>query len=1189
MHVGAPGTASPAVDAPAPAWGKPLGALLGAGGFAAVWDLPPGKVIKVAHTAHELSRARLIRESDALAAIGAPAVPQLHDRGVLPDGRAFIVMDRVTGTSVSDITTAPIRIADAIAIAAELLASLERMHAAHFVHRDLKPDNLVRTPRGNVVILDLGLARKIPTDPEDPTRASVQVGSLEYMPPEQLADSSSVDERSDLYAFGCILFELISGRPPFVGDAALLERAHAALRPPRLGALAQVPHAVEQLVHDCLAKDRARRPASAAEARARLLEAHDEPAVTQQHSVSVIREGKQPVVLLWAELPKVDRTLLAMLAGRRLVIASQRGRRVLAGVLGADHADPAAVAIAAARDVAAAGARVALHLDLLRVESAAGASTISGEPVDKPESWVPASPWTGVVLSRALAAVTRAATEPTPAGADWVALGAESTAVELFGRDAQLTDLVADAAVVLAPPTVGPAFDLLVGEPGVGKSTFAAELARRLTELNARVHLGQIPAPGTGRPAYTALGDLVPTPSGPLVRAIGDALRSAARERPTAIILDDLQQADHDLLDALEYATLGGEPLPLWILGITGPRLLTRRPQLGERAERRRRDALPPLDEDAAVTLAASLLRPAEYPPLRALRRLAGLAHGNPLHLSVLVREIHDKGAIRARPGGTHYLDTTALDELSPAALGPWLAARELAGLSVELVALARLCAVLGGEVRRDDLVAIVEAVERMGGATTTIDVDIGLAELTRAGLLTASAHGSEFASSLVEEGIYATTDEHERLALHRAALEHWRAGADDPALAERVAHHAEAAGDHALAGRAFVTLGERAELEHRALDADQAWSGAVRTLRALERSRARALLGRGRARARLQRMRDALVDLEEATQIAGTIGDRTLEVECLLESATVLDHLEGVDGEITRSNALVVRARELLVQSPEPGLSLDCDLADGRTLFREQKMRECANLLTGVLATAQQLGRHETATIAALLLGCALSDQKEIDKADRVFTHMIDDCTARGDRFHLAAVYGNRAWLWSARGDLDRTEADLRLVIQLARESGQAHFERIGTHNLAEHRLWRGDLDEALLLARRGLTVQTQASEGSTRPDRLLLARVLAATGLRDELRALLETFAADGEPGEEERVVLAILGAIANHSDAGWQDGVAQLASLFTQLRLEMGVLAARAGQLPPEARAELVEVARADPLWAPRAHEF
>src|SRR5439155_6749038 len=131
----------------------------------------------------------------------------------------------------------PLRELDAIAIGLATLESLERVHRASFVHRDLKPDNLVRRPDGSVVILDLGLARKLPRDPDDPTKAGVQVGSLEYIPPEQIADSAAVDVRADLYAFGCVLYELFAGRPPFVGDAAALERAHAALRPPRLGAL----------------------------------------------------------------------------------------------------------------------------------------------------------------------------------------------------------------------------------------------------------------------------------------------------------------------------------------------------------------------------------------------------------------------------------------------------------------------------------------------------------------------------------------------------------------------------------------------------------------------------------------------------------------------------------------------------------------------------------------------------------------------------------------------------------------------------------------------------------------------------------------------------------------------------------------------------------------------------------------
>jgi eukaryotic-like serine/threonine-protein kinase len=1167
---------------PPPPYPEPVGACLGVGGFASVWELGSERVIKVNHAAHELTRARLAREAEALAAIGAPAVPRLHEQGKFPDGRAWIVMDRVRGTTVAELTTAPVRIADAIAIGIATLDALEQVHAARFVHRDLKPDNLLRTESG-VVILDLGLARKLPTDPDDPTRAGVQVGSLEYMPPEQIADSASVDERSDLYAFGCILYELVAGRPPFVGDAAALERAHAALRPPRLGALASVSAAIELVVHDCLAKEPARRPRSAAEVRQRLRDTRDEPATNATRSLSMISEGKQPVVLLWAELPKVDRALLATLAGRRLVMASQRGRRVLAGVLGADHADPASVAIAAARDLAAAGARVALHLDLLRVASAGGASTIHGVPVEKPESWLPAAPWTGVVITRALASATQVATAPSDAGGDFLALGSESTRTELVGRDAQLSDLVADAAVVLRPAGPGPAFALLVGEPGVGKTSFANALAARLGELGARVHLGSVPPPGAGKPSHSALGELIGAPQGPVVRAVGDALRAAARTQPTAVILDDLHNADHDLLDALEYATLGGEPLPLWILGITGPRLLARRPQLGQRAERHRRDDLPPLDEDAAVALTASLLRPAEYPPLRVLRRLASMAHGNPLHLAVLVREIHERGAVRARPGGTHYLDTSALDELSPAALGPWLAARELAGLGVELVALARLCAVLGGEVARDDLVAIVEDVEQRGGATTTIDVDIGLRELVRAGILATTAHGYSFASSLVEEGVYATTDEQERLALHRAALEHWSHQVDDSAGAARVARHSEIVGDREMAARAFTALGEHAEREHRAFDADEAWSGVLRHREDRDAARARALLGRARARSRLQRMFDALADLDEAAAIAVQAQERALEVQALLMKATVLDHCD----DYVRSGEVTAQAKARFGDADQPDLAVDVRLAEVRTIFRTGAFEKSAPMLRELVDAAQRRGRTETETIAELLLGCALCDLHKPDEAEAVFARMIERCRANGDRFHLAAAYGNRAWLWAARGEIDKTTDDLRLVIQIARENGQAQLERAATHNLGEHLLWEGKLDEALLLARRGYALQSRAGEGSTRLDRFLLARVLAALSDRSELAQVLATFEGEADLSAADRALLTLLHSAAG--DAGWPAALAGLPELYQGMRIELAHLAARRGQLPAADKEEILALARMDAVWSRRLDEF
>ena len=1206
-HGGPVAEAAP-IEASPFAWPTNVGACLGAGGFASVWALGEDRVIKIAHASHELSRARIAREAEALRAIGEPAVPRCHDSGVLADGRAWIVMERIAGQTLGEVVAdGALRPGEAVTLGVSILDALSRVHAARFVHRDLKPDNLVRTERG-VVILDLGLARKLPDDPDDPTRANVQVGSLEYIAPEQIEDSANVDERSDIYSFGCVLYELLAGRPPFVGDAAALERAHTALRPPKLGAIVTIRAAVETLVLDCLAKEPARRP-QIADVRARLGVARDERtpqrahANAGPHSRSVIREGKQPVVLLWAELPRVDRALLGVLTGRRLVIVSQRGRKVLAVVLGGDHADPAAVAIAAARDLAAAGANVALHLEALRVTASGGTTTLAGLAIEKPETWLPRTGWSGVVLTSALASVIQAPTREVSPG--FRALGEAQEQVELVGREALLTDLVADAATALQglPRETGPvdrrsrrgssltatlrangpAFALLVGDPGVGKTAFAAALARRLGELGVRVHLGSVPAPGTGRPAHAALGELVGTPTGPALRAIGDALRAAARVKPLAVILDDLHFADHDLLDALEYATLGGEPMPLWVLGVTAPRLELRRPQLGSRAERRRRDVLASLDEDAAVALTATLLQPAEYPPLRALRRIASIAHGNPLHLVMLAREIHQRGAIRERPGGgAHYLDTTALDELSPAALGPWLAARELGELSVELAALARLCAVLGDAIDREELVAIVDAVERSGGATTTVDVDIGLRELVGAGILTQTEHGYAFRQPLVQEGIYATTHEDERLALHRAALAHWRARADDPQLAERVARHAEEVGDTAIAARAFATLGTHALADHRTLDADQAWSGALRNLGEPTADRVRALLGRARARSRLQRMFDALADLEQAVEVAVAIGDRALELAALIEQATVLDHCESFE----RSAEVAAHARTRITPDMPAGFAIDLELADARALFRRGQFAEAAARLRATLAAARTAHREETATIAALLLGCALSDLRQLDEAETVFGELIERCIAGGDRYHLGAAYGNRAWYWSARGLVDRTAQDLQLVIQLARELGQAQLERAATHNLGEHRLWEGALDDALQLARRGFALQARNGEGTTHPDRLLLARVFAARDDHHELVEVLSTF--DGETlSEEDQITCDFLRAIARNN--GIADVLGKTGQLFLQLRLELGALAARHRALPEHLRVELAELARTDPLWSARADEL
>ena len=98
----------------------------------------------------------------------------------------------------------------------------------------------------------------------------------------------------------------------------------------------------------------------------------------------------------------------------------------------------------------------------------------------------------------------------------------------------------------------------------------------------------------------------------------------------------------------------------------------------------------------------------------------------------------------------------------------------------------------------------------------------------------------------------------------------------------------------------------------------------------------------------------------------------------------------------------------------------------------------------------------------------------------------MIPLCEAHDDRFHLGVAYANRSWLWSVQGETERCNEDLRTVIQLAREIGQAQVERIATYNLGEALLWQGSLDEALQLARRSEALQLGHGEGAAKLDQL-------------------------------------------------------------------------------------------------------
>jgi non-specific serine/threonine protein kinase len=211
-------------------------------------------------SAHE----RFIREARAAASLSHPNVCQLFDIGD-HEGRPFLVMELLEGEALSDaLRRGPLPAAEAVQIALAILTALDALHARGFVHRDLKPSNVFLTKHG-VKLLDFGLARE--TRPaaiaaEDTTlaqgdapltMAGMIVGTPRYMAPEQLL-SAPVDGRTDLFAAGAVLFEMVSGKPAF-DDTNTMQLFHAVVyeQPPNLAGSAAIA-ALNRVVHRAMAK-----------------------------------------------------------------------------------------------------------------------------------------------------------------------------------------------------------------------------------------------------------------------------------------------------------------------------------------------------------------------------------------------------------------------------------------------------------------------------------------------------------------------------------------------------------------------------------------------------------------------------------------------------------------------------------------------------------------------------------------------------------------------------------------------------------------------------------------------------------------------------------------------------------------------------------------------------------------------
>lgn len=235
------------------------------------------KVLSTAHAAASDAVERFRREARAIAKLSHPNLVQLHDFGKSQDGRVFLAMELLSGKTLDEHAEKGLAWREAVRLAVQATFALEAAHGAGLVHRDLKPQNLFLTDDGELKLLDFGVAMALADTAADEKRQKgfAVFGTPEYMAPEQVA-GEAVDARCDVYALGCVLYELVTGSRPFEGSPVVVmgkQLREAPERPTHRAPTTVIPGELETVILKALAKNKDDRFESAKAMREALEEA----------------------------------------------------------------------------------------------------------------------------------------------------------------------------------------------------------------------------------------------------------------------------------------------------------------------------------------------------------------------------------------------------------------------------------------------------------------------------------------------------------------------------------------------------------------------------------------------------------------------------------------------------------------------------------------------------------------------------------------------------------------------------------------------------------------------------------------------------------------------------------------------------------------------------------------------------
>ncbi|MBI2896185.1 MAG: protein kinase [Deltaproteobacteria bacterium] len=512
---------------------------LGSGGMGTVYhalDPGSGRELALKVVRRDIGRGqpetteRFLREVRAAQALDHPGIVEVYGAGRAADGTLWMAMEKCQGEDLaSRLKRGPMTVADACEVAADVALALAHAHGRGVVHRDLKPANVFLTPQGPK-LLDFGVARLASTTARL-TAGNVILGTPEYMSPEQARNEPDVDGRADLYSLGAILFESLTGVPPFTGDGPLAVMVRVLTEPvrPVSSLRVDVPPDVERLVSSLLVKERDRRRSDAAEVAVELREAArraSSPSFPAPVASPARSEMRIVTVLAVLDLP--DPGVLGSAVRAEGGIEDYLGNGETIAVFGAElsFGDEPVRALRAAIAARPRGARIGVATGRARASSG---GEVAGTAVEQAVRLARGAGPEGIRLCAATAEAARGLFQVRrmPDGAfDLVGERPGGVAVRAFrttfvGREKQLGQLLGLFARTVLDGEPGAV--IIVGHAGIGKTRLKDELRGALESRAGSIRTLEARAdPLRSSVPYAAVSDALRARIRPGASALGE-------------------------------------------------------------------------------------------------------------------------------------------------------------------------------------------------------------------------------------------------------------------------------------------------------------------------------------------------------------------------------------------------------------------------------------------------------------------------------------------------------------------------------------------------------------------------------------------------------------------------------------------------------------------------------------------